>query len=70
MRRLKMMVSFRQKLLTAGMVLAISVSTFAQKGNDNDNKRPPKNPPQVVVQPKGEKPPPKESDKKDKRGKP
>ena len=63
------MINFRQKLLTAGMVLAISVSGFAQKGNDNDNKRPPKNPPQVVVKDKGEKPPPKE-DKKDKKGKP
>ena len=66
------MINFRQKLLMAGMVLAISVSGFAQKGNDNDNKRPPKNPPQVVVQPKGEKPPPSnQGDKnRDKKGKP
>jgi len=52
------MVTFKQKLLTAAMVLGLSVSCFAQKGSDNSNKRPPKDPPQVVVKEKPQKPPP------------
>ena len=49
------MVNFRQKLLTAMLILGVSASVFAQKGNDN--KRPPKgDPPKVVV--KEQKPPP------------
>jgi hypothetical protein len=51
------MVSFRQKLLTAAIALSVSLSVFAQKGSDNSNKRPPKDPPQVVVKDKDKKPP-------------
>lgn len=59
-----MMMDFKRKLLTAAMILGVSVSVFAQK-NDNSNKRPPKDPPQVVVKDK-DKPPPKKDDKKGK----
>jgi hypothetical protein len=69
MRRLNTMVSFRQKLMTAAMILGVSVSVFAQKGGDNSNKRPPKDPPKVVVTDK-EKPPPQGDKKGDKKGKP
>ncbi len=72
-----MMVNFKQKVLMAVMVLGVSVSAFAQRGNDNSNRRPPKDPPVVVVQPKGERPPPSNNgnqgnqDKRgDKRGRP
>jgi hypothetical protein len=68
MRRLKTMVNLRKKLMTAAMILGVSLSVFGQKGSDNSNKRPPKDPPQVVVTPK---PPPPPADKKgDKKGKP
>ena len=68
------MVNLKQKLSVALLVLGVSVSALAQKGNDNSNKRPDKNPPVVVVQPK-EKPPQNNQDKnkggdKDKKGKP
>ena len=49
--------NFRQKLLVATMILGVSVSLFAQKGSDNSNKRPPKDPPQVVVKEKPKPPP-------------
>jgi hypothetical protein len=53
MRRLNIMVNLRQKLLVAALMLGVSLSLFAQKGNDNSNKRPPKvDPPQVVVKEK------------------
>jgi hypothetical protein len=65
MRRLKLMVSFKQKLLTAAIALSVSLSVFGQKGGDNSNKRPPKDPPKVVVQDKDKKPP-----QGDKKGKP
>jgi hypothetical protein len=52
------MVNFRQKFLTVVLVLGLSVNCFAQKGGDNSNKRPPKDPPQVVVKEKPQKPPP------------
>lgn len=61
-----MMINFKQKLLTAAMILGISVSVFAQKTSDNSNKRPPKDPPHVVVREKESKPPPKKDDKKGK----
>ena len=51
------MVSFRQKLLVVAMAVGLSVSVFGQKGSDNSNKRPPKDPPQVVVKDKDKKPP-------------
>jgi hypothetical protein len=51
------MVNFRQKFLTVVMVCGLSVSCFAQKGSDNSNKRPPKDPPQVVVKEKPKPPP-------------
>lgn len=57
------MVNFRQKLLTAAMIFGMSVSVFAQKGGDNSNKKPPKDPAQVVVKEKETKPPPKGKDK-------
>jgi len=60
------MIHFRQKLMTAAMVLSVSVSVFAQKGGDNSNKRPPKDPPQVVVKDKDQKPPPPKDTKKGK----
>jgi hypothetical protein len=50
--------NFRQKLLTAAIVCGLAISCFAQKGSDNSNKRPPKDPPQVVVKEKPQKPPP------------
>jgi len=59
MRRLKLMVNLRQKLLTAAMVLSVSVSVFAQRGGDNSNQRPKKDPPKVVVTEKPPPPPPK-----------
>ena len=50
------MTNFRQKLLTAALILGVSASVFGQKGNDS-GKRPPKgDPPKVVV--KDQKPPP------------
>jgi hypothetical protein len=57
-----LMFNLKQKLLTAVIVLGLSVSGFAQKGGDNSNKRPPKDaPPQVVVKGKETKPPPKDN---------
>ena len=66
------MLNLKQKLMAVAMMTFIaSGGVFAQKGGD---RRPPKNPDKVVVQPKGEKPPPRENprDKKkeDKRGRP
>lgn len=63
-----MMIDFKRKLLTVAMILGVSAGVFAQK-NDNSNKRPEKNPPQVVVKEK-EKTPPKTDKKDDKKGKP
>ena len=60
------MINLRQKLMTAAMILGVSVSVFAQNGGDNSNKRPPKDPPQVVVKDKEKPPPPKDT----KKGKP
>jgi hypothetical protein len=57
------MVNFRQKFLTAVVVCGLSASCFAQKGSDNSNKRPPKDPPQVVAKDKPQKPPPSKKDK-------
>jgi hypothetical protein len=53
------MASIREKLLAIALTLGLGVSAcvFAQKGGDNSNKRPPKDPPKVVV--KETKPPPK-----------
>jgi len=70
-----MMIDLKQKLLAVAMVVGVFSGAFAQKGNDNSNRRPDKHPPVVVVQPKGERPPPGNQDKnkggdKDKRGKP
>jgi len=52
------MASFRQKLLTAAIVLSVSLSVFAQKGSDNSNKRPDKETPKVIVKDKDKPPPP------------
>ena len=65
------MVNFKQKFLTAAMIFGVSLSLFAQKGNDNSNRRPPKEPPQVVVREKDRPAPSRPNDKKDdKKGKP
>ncbi len=50
-----MMTNLRRTLLAGAMIGFVSVGTFAQK-NNNDNKRPPKDPPKVVVKDK-DKPP-------------
>lgn len=60
-----MMINLRQKILTAVVILGVSVGGFAQRGNDN--KRPQKdNPPQVVVKEKDKPPPPPKKDDKKK----
>jgi len=63
---------FGGKLLAAVAMFVLAVGAF---GQGNDNKRPPKNPPQVVEKPKGERPsrPPSNNNQGkggDKRGKP
>jgi len=57
MRRLKLMVSFRQKLMTAALALSVSFTVVAQKGSDNSNKRPEKPPPPQIVVKDKDKPP-------------
>ena len=52
------MVSLKQKLLVVVIAVGVSLTAFGQKGNDNNDKRPPKDPPQVVVKEKDPKPPP------------
>ena len=52
------MFNLRQKILAVaigGVILGSGANVFAQKGGD---KRPPKGDNKVVVQPKGERPPP------------
>jgi hypothetical protein len=71
----KPMVKLKEKLLVVGLILGLAAGVVAQKGNDNSNRRPDKNPPVVVVQPKGDRTHPNNQDKnkggdKDKRGKP
>jgi hypothetical protein len=56
MRRLKLMVSFRQKLMTAALALSVSFTVVAQKGSDNSNRPKKPDPPQIVVKDK-DKPP-------------
>ena len=53
------MASIGEKLLAIVLTLGLGLfaCAFAQKGSDNSNKRPPKDPPKVVV--KETKPPPK-----------
>jgi hypothetical protein len=63
----EMMTNLRRTLLAAAMIGIVSAGTFAQK-NGNDNKRPPKDPPKVVVKDKGKPPPSSTQDKK--KGKP
>ena len=61
----------KRTLLTIAMMGIASVGAFAQK-NTNDNKRPPKDPPKVVVKDKEKPPQNSNQDKKDgdKKGKP
>lgn len=61
------MTSFKRKLIAAAMVCFVSGGVFAQKGKGGD-KRPPKPDTKVVVEPKGEKPPPDKPKGDDKRG--
>jgi hypothetical protein len=59
MRRLKLMVSFRQKLMTAALALSVSFTVVAQKGGDNSNRPKKPDPPQIVVKEKDKRPEPK-----------
>jgi hypothetical protein len=59
------MTGYRRKLIAAAMIGFVSMGAFAQKGKGGD-KRPPKPDSRVVVERKGEKPPP--SNQGDKRG--
>ena len=64
----EMMTNLRRTLLTAAMMGIVSAGAFAQK-NSNDNKRPPKDPPKVVVKDK-DKPRSNSNQDKNKKGKP
>ena len=66
------MFDFKRKLLAVAIGGLLSMGAFAQK---KDEKRPPKDNPRVVVQPKGERPPPQNNNqgdrqRGDKKGKP
>jgi hypothetical protein len=66
------MLDLKRKLLALAIGCLLPVGVFAQKQGD---KRPPKDGNRVVVQPKGERPPPSNNNqgdkpKDDKRGKP
>jgi hypothetical protein len=60
------MTGYRRKLIAAAIIGFVSMGAFAQKGKGGD-KRPPKPDSRVVVERKGEKPPP-NSNQGDKRG--
>ena len=67
------MFDLKRKLLAVAIGGLISMGAFAQK--KGDERRPPKDNPRVVVQPKGERPPPQNNNQGDrqrgeKKGKP
>ena len=57
------MTNFKRKLLAVAMTCFVSAGAFAQKGKGED-KRPPKPDTKVVVEPKRDKPPPNQGDRR------
>ncbi len=60
------MTNLKRKLLAMAMLVVVSAGAFAQRPDD---KRPPKNPDKVVEKPKGERPPPQNTNQGKKDGK-